>query len=1078
MFDPPTVALITSAPPLEGLDQATLSKELTRAYSTIVSLRMRLRGLSERVDAPDELKEILTLLERLGYAQEAFAALAPERPNRASAAFVAATAHQLRFTARRLQQPSEQITQVSAAAIGPELAATIMFLVADRVADAAQMSRSIVFDESPTVENQLRLSIAQLAQGNLANIRSSTWLPEETAETDRDREVIDLLWWRLLQGLRTLAADLLGEDAGPVLEGASASIFAEIRDLSIQAVDFGGGSQVLSVFPGPHHMASLLYNADGVLRRSAIVGLRNPPEVDSASWSKFLASVAVRRPYLWPNHQEAIKAGYLNTGVSAVVSFPTGAGKSTLTELKIAVAKQQGRKVIYLAPTLALVSQVASDLRKTFPDARSTSADEVTELDLSPVSVMTPERCLSLLGFNPAGFSEVGLLVFDECHIIHPQKDSSRRSIDAMLCLLGFLTASPSADVLLVSAMIKNAAELADWIKSLLGREVLALPSNWKPTRQARGCVVYDGKEIEKLKHLILVDAASKTTKSISQGVRRKLLAKPIGMFSLNQAWTTTELADYALLPLLDEEVALDAAKYSQSWAYLTSNRNVVAADLASAAGDQGVKTLVFAQTIPFCSSIQKSVSKKMQSPKVKLNADELRHRELAIIELGDEVCTYCELEGCVASHHGLLLPMERFVNESLFRRSDGINVLVATSTLAQGMNLPSQLVVIAGDDKYDPELEKTKLLEAHNLLNAAGRAGRAGEAAEGMVILIPGQVVEFHSEKNSITGRWFELQGIFSNSDQCLELEDPIESLLDHIHAAAASSDLSDYLVRRLPIKIGQGEELARVLLERSFGAYRHRQAGENEWIQQRVEAALTRRQRLIAEPGSFGWEEELASTTGTLSPICIRAIATALEESSPTLSAGAQAWIEWGMKWLVGSPTTITDIVRPTTITGVFGSAFEGVEADEAKQKSVLQLIQLALPLWIEGRPLREIESVLKPQKPSTKCDTAREWAIRLAPELAYFFSLIPQIYTRIMEVRGEEVGILPLGFTMHGRCVREGFDLVEKLASFQAENGQIPRVAIHRKWSDGTMNHIRSSEFESFSDLVRSVRTAISM
>jgi hypothetical protein len=422
-------------------------------------------------------------------------------------------------------------------------------------------------------------------------------------------------------------------------------------------------------------------------------------------------------------------------------------------------------------------------------------------------------------------------------------------------------------------------------------------------------------------------------------------------------------------------------------------------------------------------------------------------------------------------------LPSERSINESLFRRPDGINVLVATSTLAQGMNLPSQLVVIAGDDKYDVELEKTQMLEAHNLLNAAGRAGRAGEAAEGMVILIPGKVVEFHENQNALSNRWFELQAIFSNSDQCLDLEDPIEPLLDQIHAAAEDADLSDYLIRRLPIKIGEGGDLARELLKKSFGAFRHRQAGDAEWIEQRVKAALARRQQTIAEPVSFGWEEELASTTGVLSASCIKAIVKAMRKSLTDPMGAPPKWIEWGLAWLQANPSTITDIVRPQTITGAFGKEFEGIEADEAKRKMLLKIIAQALPLWISGAPLREIEQVLKPQRPSPKCDTAREWAMRFAPELAYFFSLVTQIYRKMQESGGQEEVYLPLGFVMHGRCVREGFDSIEKLALFQAERGEVPRVAIHKKWGAGNTSHINAEQYDSLPDLVRDIRAAFS-
>src|SRR3546814_13403972 len=81
---------------------------------------------------------------------------------------------------------------------------------------------------------------------------------------------------------------------------------------------------------------------------------------------------------------------------------------------------------------------------------------------------------------------------------------------------------------------------------------------------------------------------------------------------------------------------------------------------------------------------------------------------------------------GGAASHHALLLREERDLHESLFKRADGIDVLFATSTLAQGMNLPSEVVIISGDSRFDSGIDKMQKLEAHELLNAAGRAGRA----------------------------------------------------------------------------------------------------------------------------------------------------------------------------------------------------------------------------------------------------------------------------------------------------------------------------------------------------------------
>ncbi|MDT1858256.1 hypothetical protein FPK33_27805, partial [Acinetobacter baumannii] len=73
-----------------------------------------------------------------------------------------------------------------------------------------------------------------------------------------------------------------------------------------------------------------------------------------------------------------------------------------------------------------------------------------------------------------------------------------------------------------------------------------------------------------------------------------------------------------------------------------------------------------------------------------------------------------------------------------------------------------------------------------------------------GFVLVIPSKVVHLSSEKSLIHNHWTELQGIFSQSDQCLAIEDPLEVLLDQIHiSGTASGKTSEYLLRRLPISV-----------------------------------------------------------------------------------------------------------------------------------------------------------------------------------------------------------------------------------------------------------------------------------
>ncbi len=1069
MFDAQTVDLIRSAPPLEGLELDNLPKVLTQAYSRIVSLRMRLRAALSPESFEAELGDMMRELETIALTQEAFVAVTPDRENRASAAFVAASAHQLRFSAERLLNPEEASSRLMIEAIAPEIASTLMFLIAGRAADAAQMSRRIRFGDGQSAEDNLRRSIADLARGQLENIvnRERTF-PDELAFGDD--AAATALWAELIRGVRVLAARLLARNEAA--ETDPAAIFAGVREVCVDPVVFDGTAQVFSVFPGPHHLASLLHGASGLLTKSAVVSIPAPPGVPFSDWRSFLKELARRRPYLWPNHSQAVASGYLDPQTSAVVSFPTGAGKSTLAELKIGAARLLGKKVVFLAPTLALVDQVTSDLKRTFPEAETTLADELEPEDLTDIAVMTPERCLTLMGFSPGAFEDVGLLVFDECHLLHPRESSGRRSIDAMLCLLRFMQCVPAADVLLVSAMVKNADDLAAWLGELTNRPCLSLALSWKPTRQARGCVVYKDSRASALQTFINKTKQTKMTKAFPARKLPQLTAQPIGMISLLQTWQTKDTDDYVLLPLLDDKVQLAVSKY---WK-LTANRNAVAAALGAASAEIGMKTLVFAAQPAWCGSIEKAIEERLPERSVKLTPDEKTWLAMAIAECGGNEHSYCRADSLAASHHGQLLPVERQLNESKFRRSDGIHAMVATSTLAQGMNLPSQVVIIAGDDRFDAVTNKATLLEAHELLNAAGRAGRAGEAAEGLVILVPGKVIAFDEQKNTITGHWFELQSIFSNSDQCLEIEDPLEPILDRLHVRNGDLGTDEaYFLRRLPFTVSEAGEPSRRLLQSTLAAFKAKRKGDDQWISQRIESSLRRREDALGTEENVSWEDELASSTGALDAAQIRSIADRFDQTVGEPVGSVSKWIDWGLGWLDDDPARLGLIARPSTVGAVFGKSVEGFDSDPTKASLALSRIREVMPLWIGGKPLNEIE-VLITGKKAGKCGCAREWALRLAPELAYFFGLTVQIFQKHRLVGTGIDPALPLAFAKHGRCLREGFDHPDKLALRQVLGALAPRVVVHHRYAELDNLLDSGADFESLADAARRIRKAI--
>lgn len=124
-------------------------------------------------------------------------------------------------------------------------------------------------------------------------------------------------------------------------------------------------------------------------------------------------------------------------------------------------------------------------------------------------------------------------------------------------------------------------------------------------------------------------------------------------------------------------------------------------------------------------------------------------------MELGGEKYSYLFESNSATVHHGNLLPEERIISEHYFKSKDGVNVLVATPTLAQGINLPADIVLIAGDKRFDGN--SMEQIKAHEILNAAGRAGRAGFRSHGTAILIPSIIATYLD--NVVKGNWMTVR-------------------------------------------------------------------------------------------------------------------------------------------------------------------------------------------------------------------------------------------------------------------------------------------------------------------------------
>ena len=77
-----------------------------------------------------------------------------------------------------------------------------------------------------------------------------------------------------------------------------------------------------------------------------------------------------------------------------------------------------------------------------------------------------------------------------------------------------------------------------------------------------------------------------------------------------------------------------------------------------------------------------------------------------------------------IGLHHAGLVESDRQLAEELFL-SNKIQILVATSTLAWGVNLPAHLVVVKGTQFFDAKIEGYRDMDLTDVLQMLGRAGR-----------------------------------------------------------------------------------------------------------------------------------------------------------------------------------------------------------------------------------------------------------------------------------------------------------------------------------------------------------------
>lgn len=182
-------------------------------------------------------------------------------------------------------------------------------------------------------------------------------------------------------------------------------------------------------------------------------------------------------------------------GNNCVFAFPTASGKSLLAYLAIIKrVLEDGGKALYIVPLRALASEKLEDLKR-FEEiglnvgiSMGNYDNPDPSLKEHDVIVATSEKADSLLRHNVDWLSELNCVIADEVHLVNDRE----RGATLEVTLSKLKQANPDAQIIALSATIRNSSEIADWL------EAEHFKSEWRPVELEKG--VFD-KNRNKIKY-------------------------------------------------------------------------------------------------------------------------------------------------------------------------------------------------------------------------------------------------------------------------------------------------------------------------------------------------------------------------------------------------------------------------------------------------------------------------------------------------------------------------------------------------------------------------------------------------
>lgn len=540
-----------------------------------------------------------------------------------------------------------------------------------------------------------------------------------------------------------------------------------------------------------------------LLSRFLLSNLRSVlPDGQHEFWTPLVASLIDRKPSTWeffPSQIQAINSGLLVSNESYSLQMPTGAGKTTLCEALLYkhLKNYPNNLAIMIVPYRSLASELRGTLVRRLNSYGIASrcayggtvptGDEIHVLTETQVVIATPEALSGLLGADPDFAGRISLVICDEGHLL----DGEGRGIGLEL-LLARLKGRPDnpTKFVFMSAIVPNIEEINAWLG---GNAQTVVRSTYKPA-------------IAEFALLRLVGNGPSKAINLELHPHEELARQfSIDGFLSRQSFTylnpvTGRQNTYDFNSIKNQAIAAARKVLPMgSTAIFALNKR----------GSQGA--------IGIAESLVEQLQLDLPIPKP-INFVHLDVLQKAIdyleVEYGENwIGTLCVKNGTVL-HHGDIPQETREILETLIRNQD-VKMVICTSTLAEGVNLPIRTLVLYSVQRRFNNGQMQNML-ARDIKNLVGRAGRAGANTKGLVIcanpeqwhLI--QPVALQGAGEPVQGSLLKLINIMTRyiannnialSNEFLELNTIIHPLIDGVDST---------LIELLSDEIGEGEFVA----------------------------------------------------------------------------------------------------------------------------------------------------------------------------------------------------------------------------------------------------------------------------